>query len=115
MQISFQVYRFRSFVSVQRRSRLGVTIVPASSLQIHALRARGSLDSTPGSTKLVTLSDAVKLAVDGNLQIPGSVILMLKKYSKVHVRYVQHMYMYLYTLYMHVHVCYCAFTIYHDT
>ena len=36
-----------------------------------------------GSTKLVTLSDAVKLAVDGNLQIPGSIILTLKKYYKV--------------------------------
>ena len=36
-----------------------------------------------GNTKLVTLSDAVKLAVDGNLQIPGSIILTLKKYYKV--------------------------------
>ena len=36
-----------------------------------------------GNTKLVALSDAVKLAVDGNLQIPGSIILLLKKYYKV--------------------------------
>ena len=36
-----------------------------------------------GNTKLVSLSDAVKLAVDGNLQIPGRIILTLKKYDKV--------------------------------
>ena len=31
----------------------------------------------------MSLGDAVKLAVDGNLQIPGSVILVLKNYYKV--------------------------------
>ena len=47
-------------------------------LIIHALHLQ-----IAGNTKLVTLSDAVKLAVDGNLQIPGSIILTLKKYYKV--------------------------------
>ena len=41
------------------------------------------MHNVAGNTKLVTLSDAVKLAVDGNLQIPGSIILTLKKYYKV--------------------------------
>ena len=120
--ISFsKVFRYRSYMSVQRRLKLGVISVPATSIQIHALRARGSLEaftgmdsvllvsinrlllslpsspslppppppppsfppSLPGNTKLISLSAVVKLAADGNLQIPGNVIQLCRKYAKV--------------------------------
>ena len=42
------MFLHRSLVSVQRRAQLGVVSVPATSIQIHALRARGSLDSFTG-------------------------------------------------------------------
>ena len=50
-----QVFHYRSYVSAQRRSDLGVVTLPASSLQIHALRARDSLDSIPGKKRLTLI------------------------------------------------------------
>ena len=38
---------------------------------------------SPGNIKLVSLSGAVKLAAVGNIQIPGTVIQMIRKYCKV--------------------------------
>lgn len=38
---------------------------------------------SPGNVKLVSLSDAVKLAVSGNIEIPGSVIQKVTALSKV--------------------------------
>ncbi len=43
-----KVLKHRSHVNVQQRNKLGVIILPASSFQIHALRARGALDSSAG-------------------------------------------------------------------
>lgn len=42
------MFRYRSYMSVQRRLKLGVVSVPATSIQIHALRARGSLEAFTG-------------------------------------------------------------------
>ena len=43
-----------------------------------------------GNTKLISLCDVVKLAVDGNFQIPRNVVELCKKYYKVHVHaYIQ--------------------------
>ncbi len=38
----------RSYISVQLRNSLGVVFLSATSLQIHALRARGSVDNQAG-------------------------------------------------------------------
>ena len=46
-----QVFHNRSYVSTQRRNELGISTVTASLIQIHALRAKGSLDAFTG-TKL---------------------------------------------------------------
>lgn len=43
-----KVLHHRSYVNMQQRNRLGVAVHPATSLQIHALRARGTLDSSAG-------------------------------------------------------------------
>ena len=43
-----QIFEQRSQVSMQRRSQFGIAAVPATSLQIHALRARGSIDPASG-------------------------------------------------------------------
>ena len=43
-----KVLHHRSYVNMQQRNRLGVAVHPATSLQIHALRARGSLDNSTG-------------------------------------------------------------------
>ena len=79
----FQVFQYRSFVNTQKRKRLDVITLPATSLQIHALRARGSVDAFTGNTKLISLVSAVKLAADGNFQIPRNVIEECRKYTKV--------------------------------
>ena len=43
-----QIFSQRSQISLQKRTRLGVPTIPATSLQIHALRARGSIDPSSG-------------------------------------------------------------------
>jgi hypothetical protein len=77
-----KIFHNRAYVSVQRRSDLGITTLPATSLQMHSLRAKGSLDAFTGNAKLVSLSGAVKLAAVNNIQIPGTVIMMIRKYCK---------------------------------
>ena len=49
-----KVLEDRSHVNVQQRNKLGVAVIPASSLQIHALRARGTLDSSAGKHSDIT-------------------------------------------------------------
>lgn len=78
-----KVLHQRSFISVQQRTQLGVTVHPATSLQVHALRARGSVDTSTGNVRLVSLSDAVKLAVNGRCEIPGTIIQKLAACSEV--------------------------------
>ena len=46
-----QVFHNRSLASSQQRSELGVTIVPATLLQVYALRAKGSLNNVTGTVQ----------------------------------------------------------------
>lgn len=61
-----KVFHHRSYVSVEQRNKLGVALLPASSLQIHALRARGAVDSSAGmSSKWAWHIIVVGVAVGG--------------------------------------------------
>lgn len=51
-----KVFHHRAFVSMQQRSRLGITIHPATSFQVHALRARGTVDANAGKGLLIVAS-----------------------------------------------------------
>ena len=44
-----QIFHNRSFVSPQQRSELGIATIPATSLQVYALRAKGSIDNYTGT------------------------------------------------------------------
>uniref|UniRef100_A0A1X7TDV7 Uncharacterized protein n=1 Tax=Amphimedon queenslandica TaxID=400682 RepID=A0A1X7TDV7_AMPQE len=68
-----KIFSQRSQVSLQKRTRLGVPTVPATSLQIHALRARGSIDPSSGYSKLIPLSGVIKLAKEAAIFIPPTV------------------------------------------
>ena len=70
------------------------------------------LQTAPGNTKLISLSATVKLAADGNFQIPSNVIEECKKHAKV--QFVHHMHRLthvstfsIYTVHAHTsfHVC----------
>ena len=43
-----QVFLSRSLLNPKRRQKLGILTIAATSLQIHALRARGSVDAYTG-------------------------------------------------------------------
>jgi hypothetical protein len=75
-----KIFIQRSQVSLQKRTRFGIPTIPATSLQIHALRARGSIDPSSGYSKLIPLSGVVKLAKESNIFIPPNVIEQCKKY-----------------------------------
>ena len=86
---------------MQRRTQLGVPAVPATSLQIHALRARGSIDPSSGMggvqcislhhflilcvgySKLIPLSGVVILATAANITVPENVRQECQKHIKV--------------------------------
>lgn len=70
----------RSTLSVQRKEKLGVVTIPATSVQIHTLRVHGSLDAFGGGAKLISFSSALKLAADGNIDVPRSVYEEYEKY-----------------------------------
>ncbi|XP_019852573.1 PREDICTED: uncharacterized protein LOC109582347 isoform X2 [Amphimedon queenslandica] len=75
-----KIFSQRSQVSLQKRTRLGVPTVPATSLQIHALRARGSIDPSSGYSKLIPLSGVIKLAKEAAIFIPPAVVGECHKY-----------------------------------
>eukprot|EP00731_Ephydatia_muelleri_P021460 Em0014g51a len=71
----------RSSLSVQRKEKLGVVTIPATSVQIHTLRVHGSLDAFAGGVKLISFNSALKLAADSNVDVPRSVYEEYEKYS----------------------------------
>lgn len=78
-----KIFSQRSQVSLQKRTRLGISTVPATSLQIHALRARGSIDPASGYSKLIALSGVVILARECGIPVPANVMEECSKHLSV--------------------------------
>ena len=56
-ELVHKVFKSRSHVSSELRMRLGIHILPASALQILALRSRGSVEATAGMFWEVLIKD----------------------------------------------------------